>query len=1243
MKKKIRLVICLIVFISAIIYGNSSFALSSNSSNYVMLYNKDIKRETGYYYVSSISQKLLPIYKLTKTNKHGNVQEKNAGNEVIYSLNNSYYEDLKNPVSYNQEFDLKDREELFKDGTYSNHLPKNEDTYSRLVWILDNVCIPEDDDSRLKFFNSIGIKESDFTLNNISMDTMIDIVDCVQQAAIWNYCSLNNSINNTAEFGYTDNEKSIYSIVDKFFPDTNKNNPVYKMYYYLINGANEAISNGYKYNTRPNTSAVSFDKSRAKAFTFNDNYYIGPYNFNLNTNANYSLSLKIFNNASEVGNAKLVFDDGITEINGLSTSEKIMNSQGRDFYIVIPTNSSAYNVSIVVDANTEVTSSKLLSPSANIAYKADPIVQVRKESIRFYESDAKTIQKPEFDLSLSSFVSTINNDSVTPSREPSATKVELQKLSSLNASLDNGTTASKKVNREKLEVEAGNKIVYTIRVYNEGDIDGTATEIAGYIPDGMEMIPASESDINAEYKWNTDVTKSVAVSSYLADKTIAKFDKFDTNKINYEDIKFECKVIGGTTSDDQFLKMIFEITGNSQNGNDRDSNTGNVKDRVKSYNPGTLSQANDCDIIMIKGRFFDLALREFVSKVNGGEIKSGDRYTREPNVNPEELKNGNETAEYKHTKKPYSVEINDVVTYTIRVYNEGQMDGYASEITMHLPEELELVNNEFNAKNGWIIDGADKTQRTIRTRFLSKEQDEDNIIKAFVPETGEISYKEIEIECRVKANSETQKEITNIVEITRSDNATGIVDRDNKMIANLPSDEDMSKYRANIAVYTPLDSNDYYYQGQEDDDDFEKIIIDKFDLALRVFAVRRNGADITGREPVIDKTNFGTVKDNRVNTTMNYNHPKDTIEVCNNDEIMMTIRVYNEGTKDGYVSLIRDNLSEGLEFIKENDTNQKYRWTMKDENGNNTDDVTKAKSVQTDYLSKSNETTEGENKIRMFDDSEMNVPEYKEVQIVLKIKEPQGENREVINRVEILEDKDTANEDVVDSDSVPGVWNEYEDDQDIEKFYVKKFDMAIKSWLHSTIVIDNGIEKETETKHTENDENEAVVKLNIDHEKENNVVIKFKYKIRVYNEGEIEGYVREITNYLPEGLSFNLADNIDWERSGENVVYRKIRNDIINPGGFKDLELVLTWDLDEKKTNTINSVIEISETYNKSETRDIDSTVKNKEINEDDIDYSTSEIELEKKVDRTYILIIAGVILLILIAIFFIRKIVIVK
>ena len=117
----------------------------------------------------------------------------------------------------------------------------------------------------------------------------------------------------------------------------------------------------------------------------------------------------IYNNAQEVGNAKLVLDDGVTEISGLSTSEKILNSQGRDFYIVIPTNSSAYNVSIVVDADTEVTSSKLWTPTANIVNKVDTIVQVKKETIKFYESDTKTIQKPEFDLSLTSFVSKINS------------------------------------------------------------------------------------------------------------------------------------------------------------------------------------------------------------------------------------------------------------------------------------------------------------------------------------------------------------------------------------------------------------------------------------------------------------------------------------------------------------------------------------------------------------------------------------------------------------------------------------------------------------------------------------------------------------------------------------------------------------------------------------------------------------------------------------------------------------------
>ena len=46
------------------------------------------------------------------------------------------------------------------------------------------------------------------------------------------------------------------------------------------------------------------------------------------------------------------------------------------------------------------------------------------------------------------------------------------------------------------------------------------------------------------------------------------------------------------------------------------------------------------------------------------------------------------TATYKHTKDAIAVQKGDVVTYTIRVYNEGEVDGYVDKITDYLPNNL---------------------------------------------------------------------------------------------------------------------------------------------------------------------------------------------------------------------------------------------------------------------------------------------------------------------------------------------------------------------------------------------------------------------------------------------------------------------------------------------------------------------------------------------------------------------------
>ncbi len=51
-----------------------------------------------------------------------------------------------------------------------------------------------------------------------------------------------------------------------------------------------------------------------------------------------------------------------------------------------------------------------------------------------------------------------------------------------------------------------------------------------------------------------------------------------------------------------------------------------------------------------------------------------------------------------HKKNPVTIVPGNIKIYVIRIYNEGNIDGYADEITGHLPQELEFVNNDFSGK-----------------------------------------------------------------------------------------------------------------------------------------------------------------------------------------------------------------------------------------------------------------------------------------------------------------------------------------------------------------------------------------------------------------------------------------------------------------------------------------------------------------------------------------------------------------
>ena len=813
----------------------------------------------------------------------------------------------------------------------------------------------------------------------------------------------------------------------------------------------------------------------------------------------------------------------------------------------------------------------------------------------------------EFDLALRKFITGIRTATGTAkkvaSREPVITAQALYDLATGRTEFK--TTAVKTHTKNPLQVETGDIVTYTIRVYNEGDIDGYVREISDYLPAGLEL--TENSKINQANAWTKD--GKTLKSQFHAKDLIKAFDK-NTKTLSYVDFQVECTVLNTANLTAKDLTNVAEITSQEPKEGvqvrDRDSIPKNLtKEQITNYNPGTSERGkgyeDDDDYEPLKPveKEFDLALRKFITSVNGTEVTS-----RIPDVDVTPLVNKTDTtAIYRHSKEPVKIKLSDIVTYTIRVYNEGDIDGYADEIVDHLPEYLEYIDNDFNKQYGWQLDPSDNTGRTIKTKYLSEQTNKANIIKKFDGKT--LDYKELKIQTKIKSGVKPTKYLTDIAEITESHNEFKIPDRDNYKKVVLPKTSDeFSEYRGHNSNKKDLSDKRYYYKGQEDDDDFEKVVVEgEFDLALRKFITKVNEEAITNRIPQVDTSKFGTIgADGKPVTTMTYNHTKEPLLVNTTDIVTYTIRVYNEGEVNGYASEVKDDIPEGLEFLPENATNKEYRWQLLDKDGKVTTNIKEAVSIVTDYLSKEQEKTSGSNLLKAYDKATMETPDYKDVKIAFKVTEPQTSDRILINKAQISKHHDEFGKEVKDRDSTPNKWNEGEDDQDIEKVRVRYFDLSLRKWVTQVIVIEDGKQKVKDTGHYAEQDPEPVVKVEVNKKRLKNTVVKFRYSIRVKNEGEIEGYAKEISDYIPSGLKFNKADNPDWTEKNGKIVTTKLKDTLLKPGETAEVTVLLTWINGEENMKVMTNTAEISEDYNKYHTPDRDSTPNNRKKGEDDQD-----------------------------------------
>ena len=1107
---------------------------------------------------------------------------------------------------------------------------ENDDYYYAATWILDHSYIPyyKQTSDSVEYQNKKteqAAKDREDLLNATGMSDSLkkeltdDDIDVVQQMALWYFTNTKSDENSGIYHVDFDGEPSFQSIsiADKTvgsyttMEDVNQTryDAMEKLYQYLVKTAKDPSNiNYYKTHNGQIQEPITMDDTVNPTVELDgSNYIVGPYKINKNNDLPYELEAKFTDqNGTDLNGKYTLLNSSKQAVSGGTTIKDLV---GQSFYISIPS-SNIDDISKIKFSYSGVyrTSSKGYWTSTQNPDTVQPLVAVVKQETPISGEKEVSVAKREFDLSLRKFISEVNGKSID--REPTVD------TSNLNKVIDGTkvTTATYNHPKNPVAVKPGDIVTYTIRVYNEGEIDGYVGEITDYLPAELEFINdtanyAEETDFNAGYGWKINpsnnriiTTNKLAYSSQAADRDQNSnnlIPAYNGTTLSYKEVKVKCRVKNSTES-------LKKITNLAQITQETDSKGGAVTDRDSTPN-GNFTLPTDTDLPNYKDdeinneyipgqeddddfekviiQEFDLALRKFISGKNNTSVIG-----REPSVDVTNLANGTSTtATYNHPKKPLDMNRGDIVIYTIRVYNEGSIDGYANKIVDKLPAELEfLPDHEINTEYEWQVS---EDGRTVTTDYLSKEKETEsrqNLIKAFDGTT--LSYKDVQIACRIKDDAEFGKKLTNLAEITESKDSEGndVIDRDSETNnVQVPTDEELPNYKDD-------EINNEYIPGQEDDDDFEKVRVVYFDLALRKFITAVDDQEVTNRIPQLSIGEDGNI---------HYEHTKDPVEVENGNIVTYTIRIFNEGLIDGYATEVKDDIPDGLKFLPDNPINKEYRW-QESEDG---------QSVVTDYLSKAQEENDGDNLIKAYN-PELGItdgnPDYRDVKIAFQVTEPNTSDRILVNTAEIKDDSDSSGDPIDDIDSTPDNNNEWntEDDLDKEFVKVKYFDLALKKWVSKAIIIDeDGTQTVQETGHTGDEDPEEPAKVDLGRRDIDKVTVKFEFQIKVTNEGEIAGYAKEVTDYIPEGLRFVQEDNPDWYtreplNGRERVATKQLENTLLQPGESATISILLTWINGQDNMGLKTNIAEISQDYNDSNTPDIDSTPDNFEEGEDDID-----------------------------------------
>jgi|GEM_PF-7052971 len=415
-------------------------------------------------------------------------------------------------------------------------------------------------------------------------------------------------------------------------------------------------------------------------------------------------------------------------------------------------------------------------------------------------------------------------------------------------------------------VQKGDKIVFAIKLINQGRNAVTIPKVSDYMPAGYTFDLDDQTDANwlldgdtgnPVYNEQITLTTSGNTATHTLELILTVSDGATANNLdNYAEISK--MIVPGT---DNIDAPDIDSTPDSISLND-----GSVKDNIISENGKRNGDEDDHDIARVTledeppAPEYDAALQKWVVSVNDELVDEDGEADTVPNTLTPAVKAG------------------DKVRFAIRVFNQGTTDLIITDISDYLPTGF-TFNPADQDDAGWEADGT-------RIKYITPIP-----LAGSAPTVGD-NFEIIYITLTVKASGNL-KNFAEISVFTDGEGTGGLEDKDSTPNAE-PYDDGTAKDNVINEDHKTTPSDD------EDDHDFAEVVWEnppepEYDAALRKWVV--------------------AVNNNLVNAAAANTPNTLTPEVETGNKVRFAIQIINQESTEVKITDISDYLPAGFEFL----------------------------------------------------------------------------------------------------------------------------------------------------------------------------------------------------------------------------------------------------------------------------------------------------------------------------------------